>query len=216
MILNFTIQDLLGSGLAVLIFPIVLLIPGYLLGWWLNLFEFRARTRPARYAIGMALSNACVPIYVYLLYRFVSGRFVLLTLLVYGVIFFLIDIWPLIGRDRSSRLATSAETWSYQRIFLVWAAVWAVFSILLLVDWQFSSRLYFPATSYDYTTRAAVIDAITRTGVPPINPSYFPGHAERLTFLYYYWYMLPSLVEQIGGRLITARQALIAGVLWVP
>ncbi len=38
--------------------------------------------------------------------------------------------------------------------------------------------------------------------MPPINPGYFPGHSEKLTFLYYYWYIPESLVQQISGGLV--------------
>ena len=86
--------------------------------------------------------------------------------------------------------------------------------LFLLVDIQIGTKLYFANVSYDYTTRIAVINAISRTGVPPINPSYFPGHPEKLTYLYYYWYILPSIIDLIGGRFVNSRQAMTAGTIW--
>ncbi len=34
---------------------------------------------------------------------------------------------------------------------------------------------------------------------------------KNLTFLYYYWYILPSIIDLIGGNFINSRQAMIAG-----
>ena len=68
--------------------------------------------------------------------------------------------------------------------------------------------------SYDLTTRVSITSAITRTGVPPINPGYFAGNYVHLTFLYYFWYILCSLIDQIGGRWVDARMAMIASVSW--
>ena len=88
------------------------------------------------------------------------------------------------------------------------------FCIYCLVDIQLGNRLYYTVVSLDYTTRAALIDAITRTGAPPINPSYYPGHPEPLTFLYYFWYILGSLIDQPGGKWVDSRAALFASVCW--
>jgi hypothetical protein len=84
----------------------------------------------------------------------------------------------------------------------------------LIIDLQWGHRLYFNIIAYDYATRASVINAITRTGVPPLNPSYYPGQPIKLTFLYYFWYILCSLVDQLGGRWVDARAALFASVIW--
>jgi hypothetical protein len=53
---------------------------------------------------------------------------------------------------------------------------WLVLSALSLVDLQWGEcELYFSVASYDHTTRVSIIDAMMRTGVPPINPSYYPA-----------------------------------------
>ncbi|MBK8824420.1 MAG: hypothetical protein IPN58_17955 [Anaerolineales bacterium] len=66
----------------------------------------------------------------------------------------------------------------------------------------------------DFATRVTVINAITRTGVPPVNPSFFPGHVEYITSLYYFWYIICSIVDQFGGNFVDSRMALIAGDAW--
>src|SRR6185503_15234567 len=48
----------------------------------------------------------------------------------------------------------------------------------------------------------------------PINPSYYPGHPIQLSFLYYFWYILGSLIDIIGGQSVDARAALNASSAW--
>lgn len=50
---------------------------------------------------------------------------------------------------------------------------------------------------------------------PLFNPSYFPGHPEYINSLYYFWYILCSVIDQFGGNLVDARMALIAGDAWI-
>src|SRR5688572_28846824 len=59
-----------------------------------------------------------------------------------------------------------------------------------------------------------MVEAMTRTGVPPTNPSYYPGHPDKLKFLYFFWYILASAVDTIGGQLVDAQAAMIASVAW--
>jgi hypothetical protein len=88
-------------------------------------------------------------------------------------------------------------------------AGWSLFAILSLIDIQLGNRLYFSVASYDLISRVSITGAITRTGVPPTNPGYFPGKTVPLTFLYYFWYILGSLIDQIGGTWMDARMAMI-------
>lgn len=210
---NFFVQDLLGTALAVAAFPLVLVIPGYLIGWALDILHFRSQGRLARLLIGLLLSNALVPILAFLGMRYFGIPAVLAAIGLCAIavlVILLLDI-----RRQGRLLVRSLLHFSKpEKIALVIGSAWIVFSVLLLLDLQFGSRLYFATTSYDYTTRIAVINAISRTGVPPINPGYFPGHAEKLTYLYYYWYVAESLVDLIGGNLVNSRHAMIAGVTW--
>ena len=213
-IINFTIQDFLGSILALLLFPFVMLIPGYVFGWALNLFEFKSRTRLIRYLIGVVLSNAVLPITAFLIYRFSSGQFVLACLFLLTGIYIYIDIIPLIHRGLSGFQAGVFRFTNSNRTALLFAIFWVILSLVLLLDLQIGNKLYFPTVAYDTTSRIAIINAISRTGIPPINPGYFPGHPQQLTYLYYYWYIPESLVDQLGGTFINSRQAMLAGIIW--
>ena len=210
---QYTLQDLGGIVLATIVFPIIFLCPGYVIGWLLLVFDFRNRLPITRHLMGIVLSNAISPILLFLLYRFTSAEIAL------GVLFlFLASYLVLIGKEFVQRVNPSQklpeDTKKHQKIAVCLVMTGALISIGLLVDIQFQDRLYFSTASYDLTTRVAVVDAITRTGVPPINPGYFPGHPVQLNYLYYFWYILASVVDRLGGEYISAYHAMIASIIW--
>jgi hypothetical protein len=204
--LNFTLQDILGATLAFCLFPLVIVFPGYVSGWALDLFDFRLRQPVVRLGIGLVLSFAVSPIVLYLTSSLLSVNFALLTLGGFAAAFAVIIL-------KEKPASTSQTKHGAQTIFWIGSA-WVVFTILSLVDIQWKDQLYFSMASYDYTTRVSVIEAVTRTGVPPINPSYYPGYPVQLTFLYYFWYILGSMIDVIGGHYVDARAALNASSAW--
>src|SRR5574341_568033 len=212
---NFTIHDLLGSALAFLLFPVVAISPGYVAGWLLNLFDFRKRSPLVRYLIGLVLSNAILPIFSFLSLHYLPSYFLYAVLLTCLAFFIFTETKRAIHDWATTDLAISRNMHPYKKIALLFGGAWIVFGLFLLVDLQIGAKLYFPNVAYDYTTRVAIINAIADSGVPPVNPTYYPGHAEQLTFLYYYWYIPVSIVEQLGTPLVNARYALIAGAIWM-
>ena len=202
---NFMLQDVFGVSAAFFIFPLVIVIPGYVCGWAFDLFGFRVRLLPSRFAISLLLSIAVGPILFYLAATWASLTVALVFSLLLAVIFFVLLVIekPVVPKD-----------WFHPAVFVV-VFVWLTVAMFSLVDLQLGqNELYFSVASYDHTTRVSVVDAITRTGVPPINPSYYPGHYVKLTFLYFFWYILGGLVDLIGGPLVDARMALYASILW--
>lgn len=204
-ILNFTLQDILGTILAFLLFPFVIIFPGYVFGWMFDLFEFRARLQYTRLAISLLLSIAISPILYYLVTSLFSMNIALTVTLLIALIFAILLF-------REKPIFPQDGKW----LPLFWISLgWIAFAIFLLVDLQWGNReLYFSVQSYDHTTRVSIIDAMTRTGVPPVNPSYYPGHPVQLTFLYFFWYILGSVVDLAGGNLVDARTALFASIIW--
>lgn len=86
-----------------------------------------------------------------------------------------------------------------------WVALgWTALAIFCLVDLQWGQReLYFSVASFDQTTRVSIIDAMTRTGVPPINPSYYPGRCKTdlsLFLLVHPWQYRGYRRWKFGGR----------------
>jgi len=204
--LNFTLQDIFGAALAFCLFPIVIVFPGYVAGWALDLFDFRLRQPIVRLGIGLVLSFAVVPIVLDLTSSLLSLNISLLVLGGFAAAFAFIAL--------KEKTVSASETKRGAKIILWIGAAWVTLAILSLIDIQWKDQLYSSAVSGDQTTRVAIIEAMTRTGVPPINPSYYPGHPVLLTFLYYFWYILGSMIDVIGGSYIDARAALNASSAW--
>jgi hypothetical protein len=203
--LNFTIQDVLGILLALCMYPFVFVFPGYVVGWLINLFNFRDRTSMAQIIMAMCISASAVPSALFLVYRFGSAQIAIgLAILIAIVAVFLFA--------KSYRKFDALN--GYVKVAIVFSALWLVLSIISLVDFQIGDSLYFSTNSYDFTTRVSVVNAITRSGVPPVNPSYYPGHPVLLNSLYYYWYIPVSMIDQMAGTLVSAHQAMIASVGW--
>jgi hypothetical protein len=207
MLFNYTIQDMFSLALAILLFTAVLVFPGYVIGWALNVFSFRQRTPFAQYVLAIALSNALIPALLFLCYRFLSNEHGIGLIVIFFILWIAIQLGSSINQPKQK---ITREL----KISLALASLWILFCILLLVDIQIGPKLYFNVAAYDFTSRTPLIEAITRTGIPPINPTYYPGHFERITQLYYFWYIPGSVVDVLGGRWIDARIALFAGITW--
>src|SRR5674476_271155 len=89
-------------------------------------------------------------------------------------------------------------------VILAIAGGWIVIGLFCLIDLQIGDRLYFPVVSYDNTLRTAITASISRTGVPPQNPYFFPGRLFPLRY-HYFWFLLCSIVEQLGGNVVSPR-----------
>ncbi len=205
--MNFTLQELAGSSLAFVLFSFVYVIPGYVAAWGLDLFDFRKRLAATRFVIAIVVSMAISPAITFLAYDLGSATLAFLLLAVLTFTFAAILL-------RTGRVAPAPGTPRLQRFALVAAGGWTLFVLLSLVDVQWGNALYYNRVSYDFTTRVAIINAITRSGVPPINPSWFPGHPVRLTYVYYFWYVPCSLMDQLGGTWVDGHAAMIASVAW--
>jgi len=202
--LNYTLQDLIGYTLAFFLFPLVIVLPGYVFSSALDLFDFKRRLPIVKFGIGLLVSFAVSPIIFNLTSSLGSMTF---SIIVIGG-FVLAFLFFLAKENFSLQIAPTTKS-------LVWICIgWVVFVAYSLVDIHWGDQLYVSVVSFDQTSRVSVIDAMTRTGVPPINPSYFPGAPTLLTFLYYFWYILASLVDILGGTLVDARAALNASSAW--
>ncbi len=205
MLLNFTFQDILSTSLAFFLFSFVIVFPGYVFGWIFDLFQFRARLLPARFSIALILSVAISPILYYLLISWFSLNVAVIVTILIALVFIF-----LLFRERLA----FPQNGPWRTLFFVCLG-WFVLAIFSLVDVQWGDHeLYFSVASFDHTTRVSIIDAMTRTGVPPVNPSYYPGHYVKLTFLYFFWYILGSMIDFMGGSFVNARTALFASIIW--
>ena len=65
--MNFTVSDLLGSAQAFAVMPLFVLVPGYVLGWLLNVLDFRRSSLEEQLLLSTPLSLAVCPVAGYLL-----------------------------------------------------------------------------------------------------------------------------------------------------
>ena len=132
-----------------------------------NQLTFRQRRPITRALLSLTLSISLTPILTYLAARWLS----------FGVVWALYGLtWAVCAgiavQHRRALQHLHLPQDRLLRIALAIALIWVVIAACSLVDVQIGHRLYFSVTSYDYTKNISVTDAITRTGVPPINPSF--------------------------------------------
>jgi hypothetical protein len=213
---NFTLTDIAASIAAVCLFPLFVLIPGYAVAWLLDLFDFRRRTWLFRAALSVPLSIAIAPILSYLAGRYFSmtavwGLYAASWAYVAVVVLRGVVLRGVVRRGGHEPAPRSpAGAW---RMAVVILSVWGALALFSLVDLQLGGKLYYSTTAFDYSVRTEFIHAISSTGIPPVNPFFFPGHAQPLRY-HYFWLILCSLVDVAGGAFVGPRHAWIGGVIW--
>ena len=204
---NFMFQDVRAILVGFCLFSLVGFFPGYALGWLFDPLRFRARSLSFRLAMSVPLSIAIGPILSYLLGRWLSMKAVVVVYAILCVYAVFRATGELRGKFRLPRLSRTGLAVAGL------VAVWMVIAVLSLADMQLGERLYYSTIGLDYSVRTAFTNAITTTGIPPQSPFFFPGHPVALRY-HYFWLILCSLVQQIAGPLVDARQAFIAGTMW--
>ena len=90
---------------------------------------------------------------------------------------------------------------------LITAALWAVMPTLNIYPFVYQDALFVGGQIFDHA-KVAVVDAIVREGVLPLNPYYAP-EGERILLLYYYsWHFLAAQLKLLLG--ISGWQAEVA------
>jgi len=191
------LADFAGIGLAFLLFSCLTLLPGYTLGWMLNVLRFRQREAHFRFAISVPLSIALGPLMSYFIGCWISlgaacGFYAALS----------VAAVPLIVTGRRNRLP---------HLWVI--AAWCVLATLALSDMQIGRRLYFSVMGLDYAVRTAFVSSISTFGLPAQNPFFYPGHPAFLRY-HYFWLIQAALVHKVAGPYVDARQALMGGTLW--
>ena len=208
---SFTAQDVRGIIMCLCLYPLLLVPPGYVFCWAANLFAFRQRAPICRLLLSVATSLALCPILTYLIIRSLSLPVVWVVYAV-ALAMALALIFSHIAAFSFSRLPTALWHDRVLRSALLVGGTWTTVALLSLIDVQIGKHLYLSVTTGDYQARVAVTDAILR-GVPPSNPSFFPGHPVRL-YYYYLWSLICSLVASLTSSLASTRQAVFAGTIW--
>ena len=206
--LHFLTSDLLGISAGFGLFSLLAFFPGYAIGWLTNVFQFRCRLLPFRLAASVPVSLATVPILGYTVGCWFGWSGVWLVYAVLGI--------AAVASGALRREARPGAGFDFRSLwpFAALVAVWLAVAFLSLADLPLGRRLYFSIIDFDYSVRIAFTHSIGAFGLPARNPFFFPGHAAALR--YHYFWMIPcAQIFRLGTPLVDARQAFIAGTMWV-
>ena len=198
----FMLCDIFGSLWGTLVFSCALLAPGYVTAHITNICGFRGRSLCEQLAWSTVLSFGIGTILTLGAVWSGGARGGAVLLLVFALAAASIAFRNGVFRSPISR---GAVPYLLLGCFLCFLAIGSG------VDVGLHSRLYMSVTAYDNALRAAFIDAVLRTGVPPASPVYWPGHAAPMHY-YYFWYVLCAAVAELAH--VSAKQALIASSAW--
>jgi hypothetical protein len=208
--MNFTLRDIVGASLALILFVPVLLAPGYVLAWFTGILDFRRIASPWKLLVSLPLSVAVCPIATY--WVGFNGSWNPVFAL-FGVCF-LLFLSLLAGFWKHDALLPWLRGFrSVPRAGWIVPVVWLIIVFASLCDLNFQNRLYLSITDVDHLTRSAITGAITRNGVRPPNPFYYLGSFSPLRY-HYFWFILCGFVKLLSGSLVSSQQAIIAGVVW--
>lgn len=196
--------DIVRYLAAICLFWLVIIPPGFVVGWAANPFGFREKWPLFRLYAATALGISIAPILIYLCWRLGSLRVVWVL---YAVLW---AAFAALLALRKVRLADIVPP----RVELLQAAAWIVLAGAIVLDLRIGDGVYINWASIDHSFRTSLIQAIRHTTtLPTSNPFFYPGHAVPFRY-HYFWFMLAALVEAIGGGLIGARDALFASIAW--
>lgn len=200
---HFFVSDLIGLLAALGLFVPIILLPGYGLGWWLQVLGFRSLPAHERWSMALVFGLSMVPILLYLPFRLGSDRWmwaVLIYLAMAGVV-------PLLRHDARPK-------WNeIPRAALVVAAAWLLLSVFLSLDITAGKKLYPSSAIIDTNARSQDIASLSQAkSLPPESFFSFPGKPVPLH--YHYAYFLPaSVAVRCARSLVSARMALVATVI---
>jgi hypothetical protein len=204
---HFTLRDIAGIFAGMFAFLPFLFGPGYVVGYVLNLFRFRQACWRERFASSVVLSFSITPICGALLARVSSLAVVCAVCLAITVAAFVLILYELRNRPTAPRQSLDRD--SKTVLWLLFA--WMLIAIASLVDLQHGTRLFLPEPAFDQSVRSALTGGVLRSGVPPANPFFYPGHPIPMRY-YYYWNLVCALAAKLFR--LAPRYAALSGILW--
>jgi len=192
---SLTVTQIVTGLLAIPAWIPVTICPGYLAAWFLDLHGFRQRSVAERLMWSLPMSLAVATIAALLIGWFASLTAAVVVFAVGGLAW--IGVVAREGRD----LRRSGRRWVVGwnpggGTALLLACVWVGLAIFSMVDFATQGHLYLSVTMGDLGQRVNWTEAILRTGVPPMNPLYFYGHAAHLR-QYYFWYVDCAVIARM-------------------
>ncbi len=208
---NYTLIDLTHISLYLIVWFIVSIGQGFVIGYVSNALNFR-RVAVFRQLGLAAIFSICIIPSLYYLIGLIGG-----IKLAAGLnLVFLIAAIAIIGLHKQKfqlRLRHLRQESLICRSIIFSHAIWIVVGLALVIDVQINGELYLSMTCIDQAGKTAMADAIGRTGIPPANSMFFPGHSVPLYYCYY-WSLLCTVVSTICGSMCNTRDAIFSGMLW--
>ena len=202
---NSTVADFVQSTIASLLFSLLLLAPGYVLGLVSNPLGMRTRSAAEKVLMSAMLSVAVTPIMAVLVTRVSSRRAAFVLFVVIGL-FAIATLLKHLRSIQESFASIQRSTW----VLFGLVVFWFLLVQLSLADVQVGHRLYVSFLAYDHSVRVPLVAAAARSGVPPLNPFFGIGPIPTLRY-YYYWYVVCALPMQLG---LSAKSCLTASIFW--
>ena len=210
---NYMLLDLSQVLPGLMAFGLLLVVPGYALGFLTDALAFRGRTLVGRLMVATALGIAVGPVVTHLM--LLLGGFGLVS--VYYAAWLVVFLIVVVREGRNGFRKLTFQRRRYVLIGSAFAGFWVLLAVYFLIDLQVGQGLYLHHF-WDYIKHYIVSDAVARTGVPPLNPAYQPveGVNGQPVYLYYYyfWHMMCGTVEHLFGSLTGMRGAVISGTVW--
>ncbi len=203
---NYTELDLIGIGETIACFSMFFIAPGYLLGLLIPSLRLREKSPLERTLWAVLLSVSITPLIACLLGR-ISLWVAIWAMLAMDAVFLVILLRGLLRRGFPKLSRVRRSTWAAWIIVIAWTLA----TVGTQVDWQIGHKLYWSSTVYDHSVRSALVGAAARTGVPPENPFYYPGHPVALRY-YYFWMVACALPVKLAG--MDPRLAMLASTAW--
>ena len=203
-------QDLIVSLAATGLFTFIAFIPGYVLSWIADLLDFRSQTAGWRFVIAVPVSIAACPILAYWIDKLAGRTAVWVAFSLCWCGFAILMAGSIRRAGFRWRMPSKSSA-----IFTLVALLWIVIALGSVVDIPLGpDRLYASITAADQAYRTAFTDSVTRTGIShPVNPLYRVDGTAPLRY-HYFWFILCSLVDQLGGAWVGPRQAFVASIIW--
>lgn len=208
---EFTLLDLLAIIKCLIVWFLVSTAQGYTIGALTNVLNFRSRTPLRQLSFSALLSMAVIPALLSLVGISIGAKYITylaLTLTFAAVVIIIFKRQRVLRGLRYIKLDLAAN-----RAFLFVTAIWICLGITMLVDIQIGDKIYPSVTMYDHSAKVGLADIIARSGIPPSNPYFYPGHLVPV-FYHYYWALLCTVISSICGSPYDTRMAVLAGVIW--
>jgi hypothetical protein len=206
----YLVASQIGQDLVALpAFLPLLICPGYLSAWVVNLFGFRTRTIVERLFWSVPLSFAISPISTFLIADFLSLDSAVKFSYGCAVTWVTLIAWERITFRRRERIKFGWHPLGGAAILM--ALLWILISILSLVDIRSGAQVFTNMAWIDLGARLDWTQSILHSGVPPVNPHYLYKQTAPMRN-YYLWYVVCAVVSR--GFSLPVRAVLSASCVW--